>query len=85
MAVAKTPAYYDTATIMAVKSFVVQTPAANCKILFWHNLRHYWHAALSFNSDYTNRGVNYTKKSFMKLTPGANVSKLFTAVSYKFS
>jgi hypothetical protein len=40
---------------------------------------------LSFGSGYASRGVNYAEKNFSKLTPGANVVKLFTAVSYDFS
>jgi hypothetical protein len=34
MAVANTLAYYDTATITAIKSFMVQSPGASTIILF---------------------------------------------------
>jgi hypothetical protein len=33
------------------------------------------------DSGYAARGVNYAEKSFMKLTPGVNVIKLFTFVT----
>jgi len=45
--------------------------------LFWHNLCCYQHIAFSFNSIYVPRGVNYSNKSFMKLTPGVSVGKTF--------
>jgi hypothetical protein len=38
---------------------------APLKNIFWHNLQHYWHIALSFDSGYAAGGVNYTKKSFL--------------------
>ncbi len=44
--------------------------------LFWHNLCHYRHIALSFNSGHAARVVNYTEKSFMKLTPVTNYGKV---------
>jgi hypothetical protein len=37
---------------------------------FWHNLHCSRHIALSFYSGYAAWGINYTEKSFMKLTPG---------------
>jgi hypothetical protein len=40
--------------------------------------------ALIFDLCYAARGIHYVKKSFIKRTPGANVIKLFTAVSYDF-
>jgi hypothetical protein len=59
--------------------------AANYIQLFWHNLCRYWHIALSFDSGYTAREVNYSEKSFVTLTPGANVIKLFLSIIYGFS
>ncbi len=44
---------------------------------FWHNLFWYWHIALSFDSGYTAKGVNYAEHSFIKLTTVANFIKLF--------
>jgi hypothetical protein len=40
MAVANTLAYYDTATITAVKSFMVQAPEANQTRVFWSKFTH---------------------------------------------
>jgi hypothetical protein len=40
--------------------------------------------ALIFVLCYAARGTHYVKKSFIKRTPGANVIKLYTAVSYDF-
>jgi hypothetical protein len=48
--------------------FTENQPVANFIKLFWHNLCHYWHIALSFICGYTGRGINYSKKCFMKLT-----------------
>jgi hypothetical protein len=39
MEVANTLAYYDTATITAVKSFIVQAPGAKVMTLFYSKLR----------------------------------------------
>jgi hypothetical protein len=41
----------------------------------WHNLCHYWHIALSSDSSYAARGVNFDVKSFVKLRPLANFIK----------
>jgi hypothetical protein len=45
--------------------------------LFGHNLCRYGHIVLSFDSGYAAKGVNYSNKSFMKLTPGVSVGKTF--------
>jgi hypothetical protein len=45
---------------------------ANIVKLFGHNVRYYWHFALSFDPGLW--AVNYAKKSFMKLTPGGSTS-----------
>jgi hypothetical protein len=37
---------------------------------FWRNLCGFQHFAISFDSGYAARSINYVKKSFMKLTPG---------------
>jgi hypothetical protein len=49
------------------------------------SLRHYWRFAWGCDSGYTSRGVNYAEKRFMKLTPVADVIKLFTDISCDFS
>ncbi len=38
--------------------------------------------AVSFDSDYVERGINYAEKSFMTLTPEANFPKLFFSLIY---
>jgi hypothetical protein len=55
-------------------------PVANFINFFWYNLHHYQYNALSFDSGYTAKGVNYNviiTSSVMKLTPVANFIKLF--------
>jgi hypothetical protein len=50
-----------------------------------HFLRVAWHAVFSKNGAYFAYFVSatsYDHKMFMKSSPGANVKKLFTAVSY---
>jgi hypothetical protein len=62
----------------------VQLLASN----FWAhllNLRCYQCIGFSFDSGYAARGENYEEKCFVKLTPVANVTKLFSVVSYNFS
>jgi hypothetical protein len=41
-----------------------------------------WHIAVSGGSGYAAMGIHYTEKSFMKLSPGANFIKPFTAIIY---
>jgi hypothetical protein len=60
-------------------------PLANVTKLFWHNCYCFSHIALSLDSGYATGGVYYGEKSFVKWTPGNNVIKLFTTVSYAFS
>ncbi len=60
------------------------TLVANFIKLFWNNLCCYPHIALSFNSGYAARSINYAEKSVMVLAPGACTIKLFTAVIYSF-
>ncbi len=52
------------------------TPVANFTKPFWHNLRCYRHIAVSYDSGYTAKSINYADKSFIKLTPVANNIKL---------
>jgi hypothetical protein len=40
--------------------------------------------AMKYSADYIARAVSYAHEVFMKLTTVANVTKLFTAVSYAF-
>ncbi len=47
--------------------------------LFCHNLHCYWCIALSFDLGKANRGISYTIKRFMKLTPGINLMNLLRA------
>ncbi len=62
---ANTLAYYDTATITAVKSFIVQV-------------------AIGKYLNLLSQGVIYDTKSFIALSKGANVIKLFLSVIYRF-
>jgi hypothetical protein len=57
------------------------TPESNPVKLFHRILRQYDVNVGVLNGVYANFGV----KSFTRLGPGANVIKLFTAVSYAFS
>jgi hypothetical protein len=68
------------------KSVITLTPVTNFNKLFWHNLRCHWCIALSFDSGYATRGVNYAEKSFMTLATdikGTKVSLLFIIASAK--
>ncbi len=47
---------------------------------FWHNLCNYEHIALGFDLGYATRGINNTKKGFMKLPPGIKIIKLFELI-----
>ncbi len=58
------------------------TPATDFIKLFWRNLHCWQYTASGFGSCYTDWGINYAKKSFMKSTP---VVKLVTSVIYGFS
>jgi hypothetical protein len=53
------------------------TLVANFTKLFWHDLRCYLPLVLSFDRGYSAKGRNLCQKSFMKLTPVANIIKLF--------
>jgi hypothetical protein len=44
---------------MAVKSFITLAPGANFIKLFWCDLRCHQRIALSFDSGYAARGINY--------------------------
>jgi hypothetical protein len=52
---------------------------------FWRYLCRSVRIAISFDSGFATRGVNYEKKSFMKFSPGACTIKLFTDVINGFS
>ena len=83
MQVANTLAYYDAAIITAVKSFIVQAPG-------WHlsgapglarkHLTCLERPAGDKHSSLLQKLVNYGRKSFVTLCPGAYTIKLFTAV-----
>ncbi len=62
-------AYYDTTTIMAVESLIVQA--------------HGWCVLKKIT--YFASGVIYQHKRLIKFTAGANSLKLFTALIYEFS
>jgi hypothetical protein len=54
------------------------TLVANFIKLFCCNQCHYRHIALSFDSNYSARDENYANKSFIKLTPVANLINFLT-------
>jgi hypothetical protein len=72
---------YTVWDINYAESFITLTPVANIS----KKLHGYRHIAVSFNSSYTAREVNYSEKSFITLTLGANVIKLFLSIIYGFS
>jgi len=49
------------------------------KNFLWRNLRRKRRIALSFDSDYATRGINYDEKSFMKLTTAISVLTHFSS------
>ncbi len=72
---ANTLAYYDTGTITAVKSFIVQAPGANVIKLFMAVITPLVAYFSMILTELRRWHCNY----------GANVIKLFTAVRYDFS
>ncbi len=64
---ANTLAYYDTATITAVKSFIVQAPGVNFIKLFCRNLHRKQCNPNQNLRQYADSGGNYAENSFMKL------------------
>ncbi len=58
------------------KKFIWLKPVANFIKLYWHNLGHFWHIALSSDLGYAARGVNDAEKSFINLKPVINFIKL---------
>ncbi len=55
-------------------------PVANFIKKFNCNLRHYQYIALSFDSSYAASSVNHAEIFLKKLTPVANLIKLFSVI-----
>jgi hypothetical protein len=53
------------------------------KNFLWRNLRRKRHIALSFDSGYATRGIDYAEKSFMKLATAINVLTPFFVTERK--
>jgi hypothetical protein len=53
------------------------------KNFLWRNLRRKRRIALSLDSDYATRGIDYAEKSFMKLATAINVLTLFFVTERK--